>query len=114
MIDRLKLDDAEQENVSREVAIMKSMQHKNILPLRDFYSDSKYHYVVMDYMSKGDLHQKLSIINKFKETAAKKVLKSILSGLNYLHTQNIVHRDIKPENILLVDDNDNVVLLILD
>ena len=97
MIDRLKLDDAEQENVSREVAIMKSMQHKNIFPL-----------------SKGDLHQKLSIIQKFKETAAKKVLKSILSGLNYLHTQNIVHRDIKPENILLVDDNDNVVLLILD
>ena len=113
MIDRLKLDDAEQENVSREVAIMKSMQHKNILPLRDFYSDSKYHYVVMDYMSKGDLHHKLSIINKFEETAAKKVLKGILSGLNYLHTQNIVHRDIKPETIILVD-NDNVVLLILD
>ena len=27
--------------------------------------------------------------------------KDILSGLNYLHTQNIAHRDLRPNNILV-------------
>ena len=40
-------------------------------------------------------------MNKFPESIAKFYAAQILSGLTYLHSQNIMYRDMKPENILL-------------
>ena len=40
---------------------------------------------------------------RIEENEAKKVFKSLLEGINYLHLQNIAHRDLKPDNILLED-----------
>ena len=34
----------------------------------------------------------------------KKIIKQILSGLDYCHKKNIVHRDLKPDNILMTED----------
>lgn len=34
----------------------------------------------------------------------RKIMRSLLEVVEFLHTHNIVHRDLKPENILLDDD----------
>lgn len=39
----------------------------------------------------------------------RKIMRSLLEVVQYLHSQNIVHRDLKPENILL-DDHMNIKL----
>lgn len=33
------------------------------------------------------------------------IMRSLLHGLSYLHSKNIVHRDIKPANILIKNKN---------
>lgn len=54
-------------------------------------------------MKGGDLFDRVAE-KPLTENEAKHVVKSILSGIQYLHTNNIVHRDLKPENIMMVDN----------
>ena len=35
---------------------------------------------------------------------AKSIMFQIISGVSYLHAQNVAHRDLKPGNIMLTDD----------
>jgi glycogen synthase kinase 3 beta len=39
--------------------------------------------------------------NRMKMPEIKRIMKQILQGMAYVHSQNISHRDLKPENILM-------------
>jgi serine/threonine protein kinase len=41
--------------------------------------------------------------NLFKELESKFFIACILTGLEFLHLNNIIHRDIKPENLVFDD-----------
>jgi len=55
------------------------------------------------------LYHHLKKNKRFSEKTAKFYASQILSGLVYLHDNNIMYRDLKPENILL-DENGNSCL----
>jgi serine/threonine protein kinase len=59
--------------------------------------------IIMDYYRSGDLRQ--YITNNFEESWCKKliVLSSILRGLHYIHSVNIIHRDLHSGNIIFND-----------
>lgn len=52
----------------------------------------------------GELFDKITEQTYFSEHEAAKIIKQILSAVNYCHQRNIVHRDLKPENLLLNRD----------
>jgi calcium-dependent protein kinase len=60
---------------------------------------------VTEYCKGGELFDRVVDEEGFSEGQTIKVLKQILSGICYCHSQNIVHRDLKPENILYKDKN---------
>jgi [calcium/calmodulin-dependent protein kinase] kinase len=103
-----KLDD-----IKREIAIMKKLNHPNVLRLYEVMDDPKMNklFLVLEYMKHGDLlsHQKkknpqnqLAIMN---DSDLHCILLQILLGLAYLHEQKIVHGDIKPQNLLVGDQD---------
>lgn len=58
-------------------------------------------YLILEYLSGGELFMHLEREGMFMENVAKFYLSEIVVALEHLHIQGIIYRDLKPENILL-------------
>jgi eukaryotic translation initiation factor 2-alpha kinase 1 len=78
-----------------------SSNNNQIIPIN--YLDNYYLYIQME-LCKNSLNNYLEI-TPFDYNTRLFIFKSIVTGLNYLHTNNIIHRDLKPSNILFDKNN---------
>lgn len=95
--------------VKKEITIMKDLDHPNIVRIVEVLMSTENLYIVMDYVSGGELYAKITRGGKLSDTECRRYVHQLCSALNYCHSRNVCHRDIKPENILL-DVHDNVLL----
>ena len=65
------------------------------------FQDKKNLYMVLEYLSGGELFFHLSQQGLFSELRTRFYAVEIVLGLEYLHDNNIIYRDLKPENIVL-------------
>lgn len=82
---------------------MKKVHHENIVKLYDVYQTSNNMYIITQ-LCDSDLSSYLENNGKDKslpEADAKRLLKQIMKGAKYLHSNGIIHRDLKPANILI-------------
>jgi len=96
---RIRTD--EYDDLKREIDILTSIEHENIISVRSVSEKKTRLCMVMDFMDGGDLLQDLYKKKRYKEPEARSMIKEILKGIRFLHKNNIVHRDIKLENILI-------------
>lgn len=95
----------ELEFVQREINVLLSIAHPNIVKTYDIFDERDKIYLVLEYVGGGDFFDYMASRTKLEEGPTKIVLWQVLEGLKYLHDNNIVHRDIKPENILIAQEN---------
>lgn len=95
--------------VKKEISIMKDLDHPNIVRIFEVLMSTEHLYIVMDFVSGGELYAKITRGGRLSDTECRRYVRQLCSALNYCHSRNVCHRDIKPENILL-DAHDNVVL----
>ncbi|KAK9460742.1 kinase-like domain-containing protein [Lipomyces oligophaga] len=88
--------------VAREISILQSLDHKNIVRLQDYYEDKSTISLVMDYAAGGDLMDYIELYGALTEDLTRVIVKQTLQALAYVHSLGISHRDIKPDNIMLV------------
>lgn len=63
----------------------------------------------------GDLFSYLEYKGgRLYDVEAAVVIRQVLKGVEYLHSQNIVHRDLKPDNILMTSLDDGARVVITD
>ncbi|XP_018597616.2 calcium/calmodulin-dependent protein kinase kinase 1 isoform X2 [Scleropages formosus] len=93
------------ERVYQEIAILKKLDHLNIVKLVEVLDDPSEDnlHMVFELMQKGPVME-VPTDNPFTEEQARIYFRDIVLGIEYLHYQKIVHRDIKPSNLLLGDD----------
>ncbi|KAI1099300.1 Pkinase-domain-containing protein [Jackrogersella minutella] len=91
--------------IEREVAIMKLIDHPNIVKLYDIWENHSEIYLVLEYVPCGDFYGYLDQHGRLPEAEAMFFFRQILSALEYVHSFNICHRDLKPENILVTENN---------
>lgn len=92
---------ADIERVSREIHILQKIRHPNIIQLYDIIETPRLLYLVTEYASKGELFDYIVERQRLTEKEACRFLQQILSGVEYIHKNNIAHRDLKPENLLI-------------
>ncbi|KAJ6250240.1 serine/threonine-protein kinase gin4-related [Anaeramoeba flamelloides] len=87
--------------IEREISILKLLKHPNLMRLYDVYETSKYLYLIMEYVSGGELFDLLVSKGSLSHQKTLRIFQQIIYGLSYLHERLICHRDLKPENLLL-------------
>ncbi|XP_061574837.1 MAP/microtubule affinity-regulating kinase 4 isoform X2 [Cololabis saira] len=105
IIDKLQLNPTSLQKLFREVRIMKTLHHPNIVQLFEVIETEKTLYLVMEYASGGEVFDYLVAHGRMKEKEARAKFRQIVSAVHYCHQKNIVHRDLKAENLLLDADS---------
>ncbi|XP_060574981.1 5'-AMP-activated protein kinase catalytic subunit alpha-2-like isoform X19 [Ruditapes philippinarum] len=95
--------------IRKEIQNLKLFRHPHIIKLYQVISTPTDIFMVMEYVSGGELFDYIVKNGKLQEHEARRFFQQIVSGVDYCHRHMVVHRDLKPENLLL-DHNRNVKL----
>ena len=79
----------------REVRIMKMLHHPNIVRLYEVLETRSTMFLVMEYVSGGELYDYLVVHGRMKEREACFKFRQILSAVHYCHQKRVIHRDLK-------------------
>lgn len=85
----------------REIKLLQSLSHPNIIFLHEMMVSKGNVYMVFDYME----HDLTGVLSQtqfvFEPAHLKSLCHQMLGGLAYLHQKGVVHRDMKGSNILV-------------
>jgi calcium-dependent protein kinase len=88
------------ERFKKEIAIMKMMDHPNIIKLFETFEDHRNIYLAMELCGGGELFERIIAVGHFGEAEGASVMQQVLRAVRYMHEHKIAHRDLKPENFL--------------
>ncbi|KAJ3106388.1 hypothetical protein HDU97_006373 [Phlyctochytrium planicorne] len=98
-----------------EMTVLRRIKHPRIVQTFAIYESDRQWIHVMQLGRGGDLFERIRRQGHFTEAGAAMIVRQLLEGVAYLHSQGIVHRDIKPENIILTtEDEGNTQVVIID
>lgn len=84
----------------REVRVLGTLDHPNIVPLRDYVPEGP--ALVLAWMGRGTLEQMIAA-EPLAPARAVEIAKAVLAALGEAHRLGVIHRDIKPANVLFDD-----------
>ena len=87
-------------SVANERKFLEKFQFNLLCNMYYAFQDDDTLYIIMDYLSGGDLRYMICRRNFFTEEETKFIAACITLNLNYIHDKNVIHRDIKPENLV--------------
>ena len=99
---KLKIIDKKSiKSIKSELELLSKMNSPYIVNMHFAFQDKENLYLVMDFLSGGDLRFHISRHKKFSEEQTRFFICGLILALEYIHSNNIIHRDIKPENLVL-------------
>ncbi|KAG8327525.1 cyclin-dependent kinase 20-like [Homalodisca vitripennis] len=96
-----KLDEGIPNSVIREIKTLQEVDCKYVMKLVDYFPHGVGFVLVFDLMPSGLWEVIHDVENPVTEPHIKTYMHMLLSGVDYLHSHNIMHRDLKPANLLI-------------
>src|SRR5271154_4697365 len=97
---QLGSDDGFRERFLREAQMAAGVDHPNVIPIHDMGVHEGSLYIVMRYVSGGDLKAMLAA-GSIEPAVMLRVLTPVAQALDAAHARGLVHRDVKPANVLI-------------
>eukprot|EP00730_Choanoeca_flexa_P015092 TRINITY_DN6842_c0_g1_i2.p1 TRINITY_DN6842_c0_g1~~TRINITY_DN6842_c0_g1_i2.p1 ORF type:complete len:358 (+),score=111.52 TRINITY_DN6842_c0_g1_i2:224-1297(+) len=100
--------------IETEVNVLKQIRHPYIVGMEECFDTPDKLYLILDYVSGGELFDRIVEEGNFTEADASRITKQMTEAIQYLHSKGIVHRDLKPENLLFRDRSEKSDILVTD
>uniref|UniRef100_A0A8C2FSS7 Serine/threonine-protein kinase PLK n=1 Tax=Cyprinus carpio TaxID=7962 RepID=A0A8C2FSS7_CYPCA len=91
----------QREKIDREIELHRALHHKHIVHFYNHFEDKDNIYILLEYCSRRSLAHILKARKVLTEPEVRYYLRQIVSGLKYLHEQEILHRDLKLGNLFI-------------
>jgi serine/threonine kinase 38 len=91
-------------HIKAEREVLVKAKNPWIVDLKYSFQDDKYLYLVMDFLSGGDLMTLLMRKDILTEEESRFYIAQTIAAIESVHQVNFIHRDLKPDNILIDRD----------
>jgi serine/threonine-protein kinase len=85
----------------REARYASSVEHPNIVRVRDVGEFDGLLYIVMDYVEGSDLEALLTLEGVLDPERAVSILGQVAGALDAIHATGLLHRDVRPGNVIV-------------
>ncbi|RHY51570.1 hypothetical protein DYB34_000546 [Aphanomyces astaci] len=123
------------ETLRREIEILRTVDHPNIIKLFEVFEDTRHLHLVTELCTGGELFDRiiarggashvsmvwldchlrvLCVVGHYTEADAAKLVRKILDAVKHCHDREICHRDLKPENFLFATKDETAELKVID
>jgi hypothetical protein len=92
------------ERFRREVVVLSSLDHPNIVKFFGSGEIGGQHYLAMEFIEGQSLGQRLGGEERIGQDECLRIVRDVALALSHAHAKGVVHRDIKPDNILFAKD----------
>jgi eukaryotic-like serine/threonine-protein kinase len=99
--DTLAADHAYLARFEREAQVAARLSHPALVRVFDYGAERGRPFLVMEYISGGDLGERLSV---GRPPDPDRLAGELLGALRHIHAAGVLHRDVKPQNVLLDRD----------
>eukprot|EP01061_Rhynchopus_euleeides_P035076 TRINITY_DN59128_c0_g1_i1.p1 TRINITY_DN59128_c0_g1~~TRINITY_DN59128_c0_g1_i1.p1 ORF type:complete len:984 (+),score=318.60 TRINITY_DN59128_c0_g1_i1:148-3099(+) len=96
----------QQELILKEVGLLETLRHDNIVGYIGSCAMDGYVFIVMENLSGGSLDTVLKAFSSLPLLSIKRYVRDIIRGLAFLHENKIIHRDLKPHNVLMTNEGE--------
>ena len=101
-------DQKEIDLLMNEIKIIQGLNSPHIVKYYCHFKIGNKIYILMEYINNGDIKGYIQANSSMSKTISEQEIWELMyqcvSGIYYIHKNNLIHRDIKPANLFLTDD----------